>query len=194
MTNFVCSYRECIEMQKHLLGCPWAKGSTWQLYPSWWEPRDKWEDASHMVLWSYFSNTHKTKPYVQPSLAHASLCLTKHSTKWDEPLCVRGCACVCVWWSGKCHCAHWLSISALTVISLQFPHSRTNWDLPGSFSKCLKHKIDGTVCLPYIFPQLANCFFWQPGETLITEMLFSVCLLWCVSFLLLLKLRHMNID
>ncbi len=102
--------------------------------------------------------------------SHIGWCLTKHSTKWDESL--------CVWWSGECQCTHWLSISALTVIrviSLQFPHSKAKWDLPGSLSKYLKHKNDGIVCLPYIFPQLANCFCWQHDETLIIQMLFFVC-------------------
>lgn len=72
-----------------------------------------------------------------------------------------------------------VSLSSLTqhlcgiipVISLQFPHRRAKWDLPGSLSVCLKHKNIENVCLHYIVPQLVNGFCWQNNETLILKML-----------------------
>lgn len=117
-----------------------------------------------MFLWSDFSKTRADKTLGQPSPTHAALCWTEHSTKWGEPLCVS----VCVWRSGQCHCAHWLSVSALTVIpvvSQQFTHSRAKWDLPGSLSKYLKQKIDVTVCLLYIVELFLLSVPWSTDHT-----------------------------
>lgn len=152
---FVCSWR-LLKDAKTPAGSHRAKCWTCSVYFSWSEPRDTWEDVPHMVLWSYFSthtHTHRQNLMVAPPIhMQVSDWLSTQQNEMSLRVWERG----CVW-----KMIGGVSLYSLTqhfcavipVISLQFPHCEAKRDLSGSLSKCLKHKIDDNVCLPYIFPR-----------------------------------------
>lgn len=171
MSRFLyANIRNCLRMQKHLLQCPSAKPGSHTSH----DESQETQERTRCISSDPISQRHTlTKP--QANVPY------KCSLVLDEALNKMKCAPLFARvrvWSDRCHCAYWLSVSALTVtsvISQQFTRSRSKWDLPGSLSKYLKQKIDVTVCLPHIFHQLANCFLLKYHEALIIQMLF--CLL-----------------